>query len=219
MKIFMMILLTISFNLHANECLELNKCIEYVSKLTGKKYIYDAKEVKGGFQATSNTQINDKNADNLFTYILEINGYTRVPTNENNTYLIVPTSDIRYQPTPTISVDSSNPPTILPNYDYYMMKFKFKNYKQGQMREASNSMRPFMSRYGRIIELKIAGVIAIQENAAQLVRAYEIIKSFDRILSKEEIQEQKEREIESKNELKIKMLQKAHEVVKEDKSK
>lgn len=61
-----------------------------------------------------------------------------------------------------------------------MMSFKFKH---GQLREAANSMRPFMSRHGRIIEFKGTGILKIQESAAHLARAYEIIKSFDRELS------------------------------------
>ena len=143
MKMIMMIFVFMSFNLHANECLELTKCIEHVSKLTGKKYIYDAKDVRGGLQASSNIQITSENVDNLFTYILDINGYARVPTIEKDTYLIVNARDIRYEPIPTINVDSHTAPSIISNYDYYMMKFKFKHFNHGQLREASNSTTPF----------------------------------------------------------------------------
>lgn len=202
MKILIAMLMIISFGVQANECLELTKCIEHISKLTGKKYLYDAKEVRGGLQTSSNTQITSENADTLFTYILNLNGYTRVPTAEKDTYLIVNARDLRYSPFPTINVDAQTPPKLFPNYDYYMMSFKFKHFNHGQMREAANSMRPFMSRYGRVIEFRGTGILTIQENAAQLARAYEIIKSFDRELTKEEIIKEKEREAEYKEERK-----------------
>ncbi|MBC7714666.1 MAG: hypothetical protein H7177_15075 [Rhizobacter sp.] len=196
MKIIFTLLLFLSFNVYANNCSDLNKCIEQVSKLTTKKYIYDPKEIKGGVKDTSNNQLNAENADTLFTYILSLNGYARVPTAEKDTFLIISARDIRYHMFPTLNVDSETPPSIIPNYDYYMMSFKFKHFNNGQLREAANSLRPFMSRYARVIELKGAGSITIQENAANLVRAYGLIKSFDRELSKEEIEAAKVREVE-----------------------
>jgi general secretion pathway protein D len=131
-----------------------------------------------------------------------------VPTIEKDTYIIIETRDIRYQPLPMISVDSQTPPKLIANYDKYMMKFKFKHFSHGQLREASNSMRPFMSRYGRVIEFKGTGVLTIQESAAHLLRSYELIKSFDRELTAEEIKDQKEREAEYKEEKKAERKEK-----------
>jgi type II secretory pathway component GspD/PulD (secretin) len=204
-----------SFGVMANECAELSKCVEYVSKLTGKKYLYDARSVKGGLQASSNTEITVENADTLFTYILDLNGYARVPTAEKDTYLIIESRDIRYQPLPTINVDAQSPPKIPQNYDYYMMSFKFKNFSHGQLREASNSLRPFMSRYARTIELKGTGILTIQENAAKLNKAYEMIKSFDRELSKEELKSYNEQEVERKEDRKEEKNEKHHKKLEE----
>lgn len=205
MKVLLSMLLLANFAVQANECVELTKCIEHVSKLTGKKYLYDARTVKGGLQSSSNTEITTENADTLFTYILDLNGYARVPTAEKDTYLIVESRDIRYQALPTIDVDSQNPPKIVPNYDYYMMNFKFKNFHQDQLRAAANSLRPFMSRYARTIELKGPGIVTVQETASKLIKAYEMIKSFDREFTKEEIKEYKEREAGRKKEDKKEM--------------
>lgn len=195
MKIFFTLLL-MSFTIHANECVELTKCIEHVSKLTGKKYIYDARSIKGGLQASSNLEINAENADTLFTYILDLNEYARVPTAEKDTYIIVQARDIRYQPVPTINVDAQTPPKVVPNYDYYMMSYKYKHFKDGQTRMASNSLRPFMSRYARVIE--VGDTLTVQENSAKLAKAYEMIKSTDRELTKEELKRAKEWEAERK---------------------
>ena len=117
MKIFIMMLVMMSFNLQANECLELSKCIEHISKLTGKKYLYEGK-LKGELQATTNLQIDSTNADTLFTYILNVNGYARVPTSEKDTYKIIEARDIRYSTTPAIHTDKSHAPNIVNNEDY-----------------------------------------------------------------------------------------------------
>lgn len=201
MKVLFSLMLLVSFPVWANECAELTRCIENVSKLTGKKYLYDAKEVKGGLQSTSNTQITAENADTLFTYILDLNGYARVPTAEKDTFIIISSRDIRYQSMPTINVDAQNSPKIPQNYDYYMMTYKFKHYSQGQLGAAENSLRPFMSRYARTIELKGAGILTIQENASKLIKAYDLIKSFDRELSKVELMthEREAKSIEKEN--------------------
>ena len=200
MKVFLSLMLMLSFGARANECVELTKCIEHVSKLTGKKYIYDAKIIKGGLQSSSNVEINAENADTLFTYILDINEYARVPTAEKDTYMIVQARDIRYQAIPTINVDSQTAPKLHPNYDFYMINFKFKNFENGQLRMAANSLRPFMSRYARVIEA--GNTLSIQENAAKLEKFFEMIKGFDRTLTKEELRHSQEMEIERKEERK-----------------
>ena len=188
MKMFLIALTLMSFvAMAADECAELGKCVEYVSKLTGKKYLYDSKAVKGGLQATSNTTINAENADTLLTYILDMNGYARIPTPEKDTYIIVEARDIRYQAVPTMEVDSQTTPKLPQNNDYYMVTFKFKNFKHDQIRAAANSLRPFMSRYARTIELNVPGTLALQETAIKITKMADIIKGFDRELTKEEI--------------------------------
>ena len=183
-----------SFDVRAQDCTDLVKCVELVSKLSGKKYIYD-KEIKGGINSTSNVQINAENADVLFTRILNLNGYVRIPTAIKDTYSIAFLADIRYETLPTIMVDMQTPPTLPQNDDYYLMTYNFKNYNNGQVRDTTNLLRPFMSRYGRVIELKTKGALIIQENASKLNQLYDIIKSNDRVLSKAEIQLKKEQEM------------------------
>jgi type II secretory pathway component GspD/PulD (secretin) len=217
MKVILSVMLLVSFAVQANECIELSKCIEHISKLTGKKYIYDAKIIKGGLQTSSNVEITAENADTLFTYILDINEYARVPTAEKDTYIIVQARDIRYQPVPTINVDAQTPPKLIPNYDYYMMSYKYKHFKDGQTRMAANSLRPFMSRYSRVIE--IGDTVTVQENAAKLAKAYEMIKSTDRELTKEELKRAQEWEAERKEDRKEKRKHEDKKTEKKDEKK
>lgn len=213
MKIFLVTLMLMSFGAYANECVELVKCVEHVSKLTGKKYMYN-KDFKGGLQVSPNMTITKENADTLFTRILEINGYARVPTTVPDTYTIIELRDIRYETLPTLTVDVQTPPTLTQNSDYYLMTYKFKFYDQGQLKETANSLRPFMSRFGRVIEFKGKGVLIIQENASKLNQLYEIIKGSDRELTKAEAKQMQDEE--KKRELREKAEAKADEL-KEDK--
>ena len=177
------------FQVVADECADLIKCVEVVSKLTKKKYLFNPKEVSGELKTSSNVDLSSDNADSLFTYILDLNGFARIPTAEKDTYTIVTTRDLRYQALPMINVDSTNPPKIPLNYDYYLMQFKFQHFQYGQMRGAANSLRPFMSRYGRLIEIKETGLMVIQENGKKLIQFHDLIKKFDREYTKEEIEE------------------------------
>ena len=207
MKALLSWVLLVSFaatTLYANECLDLVKCVESISKLTGKKYLYTANDLKGGVQTTLNTQITAENADTLFTYILDLNGLTRIPVAESDTYMIVPSRDVRYQLLTSVNVDSKNGPKLANTADYYLMTYQFKYYSQNQMRAATNSLRPFMSRYARVVELKLPGILIVQEQASKFSKLYELIKAFDRELSKDELKtykdEEKERLEDIKNE-------------------
>ena len=175
--------------IQADQCTELTKCVELVSKLTKKKYLYNPKEISGELKTSSNVDLDSDNADSLFTYILDLNGFARIPTSEKDTFTIVTSRDLRYQALPTISVDSANPPKIPANSDYYLMQFKFQHFQYGQMRGAANSLRPFMSRFARVVEINETGLLVIQENATKLIQFHELIKKFDREYTKEEVDE------------------------------
>lgn len=195
MKALLLSLSLLSFSaMAANECADLGKCVEYVSKLTGKKYIFNGTILKGNLQSSSNTEINATNADTMFTYILDMNGYARVPTAVKDTYMIVEARDIRYQTLPVLEASKDSKPSIPETYDYYSFSYKFKNYSAGQLKETSNAFRPFMSRYGRIIENKATGTVYVNEVATKLAQAYDLMKTNDREWTKEEIAKMKEEE-------------------------
>lgn len=185
-------LILFSFNsFAANDCAELNKCVESVSKLTGKKYIYDGK-LKGELKTSSNFELTAENADNLFSTILNLNGYSRVPTAVKDTFKIIESRDIRYESLPTVNADMKTTPVFPQTEDYILLAYKFTNSKQGQTREAANSSRVFMSRYGRIIE--IGDTVTLQEMASKMPQLLELIRRADRVYTKEEMAMKKERE-------------------------
>lgn len=193
-NLLLVLCLVLSFNSYANDCVDLAKCTEHVSKLTGKKYLYDG-SLKGDFKASTNLKFTADNADTLFSYVLNLAGYSRVPTVEKDTYKIVASRDIRYETLPLLSASLTETPAIPKNEDYYSLTYTLTHFKDGQSREIANSLRPFMSRYGRIIELYGASTITIMETASKLPQLLEIIKRSDRVLTKEEIALRKEREV------------------------
>lgn len=187
----------LTFNTFAFSCPDLNNCLENISKITGKKYILQEK-LKGSIETTSNLEVTTENADTFLSQILQLNGYSRVPTESKDTYLIVSSRDIRYYASTSYTADKSTTPAFPKNSDYSQLTYKFKNYHHGQPRETANSLRPFMSRYGRIIELKNAGSITIHELNSHLPLVLEMARLVDRELSKEEVKKFEENEKERK---------------------
>ncbi|MBY0414883.1 MAG: hypothetical protein K2Q18_11990 [Bdellovibrionales bacterium] len=192
-KLLLALSLSLSFNVLANDCQDLVKCVETVSKLTGKKYLFDGR-LKGELKASSNVQITAENADTLFSYILNITGYSRVPTLEKDTYKIVESRDIRYESLATFSATLTETPSTPKTEDYVLVTYQLTNFKDGQSREIANSLRPFMSRYGRIIESYASNTLTLQETASKVSQLLDIIRKSDRALTVEEITMKKERE-------------------------
>jgi general secretion pathway protein D len=190
-KVLIAFLLT--FNAYSYSCPDINSCVETLGKMSGKKYIF-AEKIKGFVETTSNLEINADNADTFLTEILHLNGYSRVQTDNKDVYLIINSRDIRYYPHFSYVADKSSTPNFLKNWDYAQLVYKFKNHLQGQSREAANSLRPFMSRYGRIVELVGSGEVIIHELNITLPILLDIIKHADRELSKEEMKKFEENE-------------------------
>ena len=207
-KILLTLCLAISVNvLAADNCQDLARCVETVSKLTGKKYIYSGK-LEGELKSSSNFVITAENADTMFSYILNANGYARIPTVEKDTYKIIFARDIRYESVSALKADLNTTPTFPATEDYIFMTYKFANYKDGQPRELSNTLRPFMSRYGRIIELMDS--VTIQEMATKLPQQLEFMRKVDRPLSKDELAIKKQRSIDNDKRMEREAKQEKH---------
>jgi len=156
-------------------CNNVSNCIKHVSKITGVKY-YSADKLKGSIYKSSNFKVTKKNADAFISDVLNQNGYTRIETDEK-TFKIIDTRDIRYNPVPMVQADKKNSPNLPNNHDYYMMKYTLENPIVG--RSVTRSLRPFMSRYGRIIHGSLSGIVIIQDTAINLKRVYKLINNFD----------------------------------------
>ena len=180
-SIALMSLLTVSLSPYASPleikkvCVDLNSCVETVSSLTGKSYLY-GKDLKGTIKASSNLLIDKKNADRVLSEILNDAGYTRVPVNDK-TFRIISARDVRYTPVPQIEASKKTAPNLPDVADYFMMTYTMKNPEVST--SITRSLRPFMSRYGRIIDFKPNGTLVVQDTALNIKRLYKLVKSMD----------------------------------------
>lgn len=186
-------------------CSELKACLKNYSEISGKKYIV-AKDVKGkGFDL--NVSGDMKKIDFSLSFLLNQHGYTRIKQPENDLTVVIPTRDIRYNPTPLIN--SENIDAVPKNYDYVMIKHKLKNKILGK--DITRSLRPFMSRYGRIIINQTPGIITLQDTGLNIHRLLELIKDYDSELSQDEIKEIEKRQKEDRrHHRRVEMLKAKH---------
>ena len=183
------LLLTISISTaKAETCTKLTECIELVSKLTSKAYILD-KDIKGDVSFSKSFQITKKNADDFISEVLHLSGYTRIPSLTENTWIVINARDFRYHSTPLYTKDLKNIPN---NYDYIMVQIKLKN--PYIVSTLASSFRPFISRYGRVIDLKETHEIFIADTAKNIRRLLKIIENTDKKPTSDEIEAYKKRE-------------------------
>lgn len=154
-----------NFNFKNTEILDLTN---FMQKLTGLNLILD-KDIKGKISISATTPITVGDAWKAYLQALSINGYSLVKSGAF--YTIVNNRDIRYSPT-TMYTGSFTPNTE--NYVMQIIPLKYVN-----SREVANSFRPFMSRYGRIIEIKQTNTVIVQETGTHINRLMKLIKFID----------------------------------------
>jgi general secretion pathway protein D len=154
-----------SFDFPNVSILDLTK---HMQKLTGLNLILD-KDIKGKISISSPTPITIGDAWKAYLQALSINGYSLVKSGAF--YTIVNNRDIRYSPTTMYTG------TYTPNTENYVMQII--PLKHVNSREVANSFRPFMSRYGRIIEIKQTNTVIVQETGTHINRLMKLIKFID----------------------------------------
>lgn len=129
---------------------------------------------------TINEKINVQDFSKMFYTILESRGYTALA--EGDFLMIFSSRDIRYSPTKLYDSDD------FPKTDAYV--FVLHQLKNPLANEITRNLRPFLSRYGRVIDFSDAHSIGIQDRGANIDRLISIInsldnqKSFDRLKNK-----------------------------------
>ena len=141
---------------------------KHMQKLTGINLILD-KDLKGKVSIMAPTAITVGDAWKAYLTALNLNGYTLVKS--GTFYKIVNARDIRYTPT---KIYTGN---FTPNTDNYVMRIlPLKNINST---EVTRSFRPFMSRYGRIIDIKQTNTIIVQDTGSNINRLTRLIKFID----------------------------------------
>ncbi|EQC47790.1 type II secretion system protein D [Bacteriovorax sp. BSW11_IV] len=141
---------------------------KHMQKLTGINLIMD-KDLKGKVSISAPQPITVGDAWKAYLTALNMKGYTLVKSGAF--YKIVQTREIRYTPTNIYTGEYT------PDTENFAMKIiPIKNISAS---EVSRSFRPFMSRYGRIIEIKQTNTIIIQDSGTNINRLVRLIRFID----------------------------------------
>jgi general secretion pathway protein D len=141
---------------------------KHMQKLTGINLILD-KDLKGRVSIMAPTPITVGDAWKAYLTALNTNGYTLVKSGAF--YKIVNARDIRYTPTKIYTG------TYTPDTENYVMRIL--PLKNIDSTEVTRSFRPFMSRYGRIIDIKQTNTIIVQDTGTNINRLVRLIRFID----------------------------------------
>jgi type II secretory pathway component GspD/PulD (secretin) len=135
--------------------------IIYSTEVEGRIYLYGVKEIK------------KKDLDLYISAVAAEGGYTLIRNEELNQIEVINSRDIRYKATKLFQNISDVPDT----YNHYKFLVKL-NYVKAN--ELSRNMRPFMSRYGRIIDENNANSLIISDSGKNIHRLHKIIQELDK---------------------------------------
>ena len=172
--------------------------VSKVSNLTGKKYVMN-QVLKGNVMTTKNFKLDEANGDQFISRALFLNGYTRIPLQGEEGFMVVHSRDVRYMPVKQVFSDKNTPPELPNNHDYYQLTYEAENPEN--MMHFVRSARPFLSRYGRIINIKHNNLLMIQDTAANLSRLFRLVVKFDTPLDprmRKQLESERERNFEIK---------------------
>jgi general secretion pathway protein D len=134
--------------------------IIYSTDVKGKVYLYGVKDIK------------KEDLDLYISAVAAEGGYTIIENEELNQVEIIEGRDIRYKATKLFKDISKVPLTY--NHYKYVIQLKY-----AKASDVSRNMRPFMSRYGRIIDEKNANSIIISDSGKNIHRIYRIMQQLD----------------------------------------
>jgi len=154
-----------SFDFPDSDIMELTL---HMQKLTGINLILD-KEIKGKVSITAPTPITVGDAWRAYLTALNMAGYTLVKTGAF--FKIIQSRDVRYTATKIYTGGYT------PDTENHIMKIVA--LKNVDASEIARNFRPFMSRYGRIIDLKQTNTIIISDSGSNISRLEKLIKFLD----------------------------------------
>ena len=154
-----------NFDFPDTDILELTK---HMQDLTGINLILD-KDVKGKVSISAPTPITVGDAWKAYLAALNMAGYTLVKAGAF--YKIINARDVRYVPTKIYTGGYT------PDTEAHIMKVM--TLRHVDAAEISRNFRPFMSRYGRIIDLKQTNTVIISDTGSNIARLVTLIKFLD----------------------------------------
>ncbi|MDA8793598.1 type II secretion system secretin GspD [Bacteriovoracaceae bacterium] len=154
-----------SFDFPDTDILDLTK---HMQKLTGINLILD-KEVKGKVSITAPTAITVGDAWKAYLAALNMANFTLVKSGAF--YKVIPSREVRYTPTSLYTGGYT------PNTEAHVMKVI--TLKHVSAEEISRNFRPFMTKYGRLMEIKQTNTIIISDTGINIQRLERLIQFVD----------------------------------------
>lgn len=184
MKTLFFFSLLLSFSLQASTCKLLSDCVNETSKLTGIKYIYPENMFSNKDELNVEMILNKENADTVLSEALNIFEYMKLPTKVENVWQIIPGRDIRYHgDLPVFQASKKVTPALPKNHDPVQMVYQAQ--PGTDVGDIARSLRPFISRYGRVIDTK-GGTIIVVDRASVVAHVLPMIQREDVPLSNAE---------------------------------
>jgi general secretion pathway protein D len=176
-----------------NPCTNIVECTNLATELTSKKYINVGEPLKGEVQNFGDVKWTKENADYLFGEALASTGYARETTIDKDIYNLINARDVRYS-AGSISyaaTKTTNDEMLPPNHaDFVELVYKSEN--GDRVGDMARNLRPFMSRYGRIIDIRSSSTIILRDTSKTVQTLLPMIRRFDVPLTKEEMNSKKQ---------------------------
>jgi len=184
MKYLIAALLLTHSMVYAGTCKRVVDCVKEATEVTGIKYLYSAKMFDAKDELNTEMNLTKENADVVLSEVLSMFDYMKLPTKVENTWEIIPGRDIRYHADlPTFKASKKLIPTLPNNNDPIHLVYQAQ--VGTEVGDIARNLRPFLSRYGRIIDMK-GGIIILIDRASNIDQCLPIIQAADMPLTKEE---------------------------------
>jgi general secretion pathway protein D len=149
---------------------ELAIVIDTIAKLTGKNFIYDDR-VRGRVTVVSPTKITVDEAYAVFESVLQVKGFTTVPT-PGGALKVIPMRDAKETSVPTDQ--STRPPE---NRDLFITRLIPLQYIDAE--SIVNTLKPLVSKDAAIAAYQPTNTVILTESASNIRRLIAIIESID----------------------------------------
>jgi general secretion pathway protein D len=147
---------------------EIPTVIKFISEITGKNFIFD-EGVKGKITIIAPTKLSVDESFSLFTSVLELKGFTIVPSG-TKAYKIIPSSIAR-------QAGKILPDEMLPVNEAYITKLLPITHIEAN--EALKFLQPLVSRNGHISAFGPGNLLLIVDSALNIDKIASILKNID----------------------------------------